>query len=132
MHGFRRHRDLLGLPIDLDHPVIQPSIRVPHNVVQDDELFELLPEGLFQSRRPDEIAGAWRLRLRAVVAIIAIPVVVRATRTAVVGPSPLSFPVRICCPKTREILVWPWVFAQEDVCIFEALEEDLEAARFRG
>ena len=128
MDRLRHHGDLLSLPVDLDHPVVQPSVRVPHNVVQNDKLLELLPERLLERRGPHEISGSRCLGLEAVLAVVAVCIVL-PSRAAVVGPSALALPVGICCPKTREVLVRPWVFSQKDIRILEALEKDLEAAR---
>lgn len=46
VYRLRDYRHLFGLPIDLDHPVVEASVGIPHDVVQYHELFQLLAEGL--------------------------------------------------------------------------------------
>jgi len=123
----------LCLPIHLDHPVVQASVRVAHDVIQNDQLLQLFPERLLQGRRPDKIAGPRCGGLWGSFAVITLRVVdLPSRRSTVVGPSLLLFPVRIVGPESGEVLVWPGVFAEKDVGVFESREEDLETPWLRG
>ena len=53
-----------ALLIDPDHPIVQTAIRVPHDVVQDDQFLQLLAEGLSQGIGPEESPLAGRLLVR--------------------------------------------------------------------
>lgn len=44
---------LLRLLVNLDHPVVQASVGVPHDVVEDDQFLQLLPERLLNCGRPE-------------------------------------------------------------------------------
>lgn len=133
MHRLRHYRHLLGFPIHLDHPIVQTSVRVPHDVIQNDQLLQLLPESLLQGGRPDKVAWSWCERSRTAVLVVAVALARRrATGAAAVDPPLLLLPVRIIGPEPGEVLVWPWVFSEEEVGVFEPFEEDLETAWFGG
>lgn len=133
MHRLRCEGYGASLPVNLYHPVIQASVGIAHDVVENDQLFELLAERLLELVGPRKLGGlVWQalLRLVFVVARILLWYRRRSAGSAVVGPLLLAAACIVgaeACP----VLIWPWILAEEDVGILETLQEDLETAWLR-
>lgn len=133
VYWFRGYGDLSRLPIHFNHPIIQASISVPHYIVKDDQLLEFFPEGLFEAFCPHEIIRSGN-GARSGRSLFITTIVTRASgqRPTIVPPPLPLIAMRLTGPVTRKVLVRPRVLAQENIGIFEALEEDLKAAGFCG
>lgn len=54
--------NIAGFVVDFDHPVVQASVGVPHDVVEDYELLKLFTEVLLELLRPNKSAWATPVR----------------------------------------------------------------------
>lgn len=61
---------LLRLLVNLDHPVVQASVGVPHNVVEDDQFLQLLSERLLNCRRPEASSLVLRVSTTGLIVLV--------------------------------------------------------------
>jgi hypothetical protein len=104
------------LPTYFDHPVIQPTIGIPHHVIQNDQLFQFLSEVLLQCFGPLE---PWTRVLRRITAlgslILRFEILSCGTRKAI--RRPIVLPRGSVCVEGWIISIWPWVFPQKQIRI---------------
>lgn len=97
------------LPTYFDHPVIQPTIGIPHHVIQNDQLFQFLSEILLQCFGP---LKPWTRILRRIAALrrfsLRFKILSCGTRKAICRPIVLAW--RRVGVEGRIIAIWPWIF----------------------